>query len=143
MTYYEVTTCRLAIRVNIGYSLTGRKKHRTFSMRGINPNASWEAIMEVIRALALVLEFPIVDVKKVISRKIFFHEDAAPVTPAVAASVPVETEIVSAEPVDSFDIAFDLGMEIAIWEKMRAQEGLEMREELTTEVPAIDMTKPQ
>jgi len=77
MSYYEIITCRLAIRVCIGYGPTGRKKHRTFSMKGINPNASWEGIMEVIRALAPLLEFPIVDIQKVTSRKIIFYEDAA------------------------------------------------------------------
>ena len=75
MKYYEVTTCRLAIRLCIGYGPTGRKKHRTFSMKGINPDASWEAIMEIIRALAPVLEYPIVEVQKVTSRKIIFYED--------------------------------------------------------------------
>jgi len=81
MSYYEVTTCRLAIRLCIGYGPNGRKKHRTFSMKNINPNASWEGIMAVIRALAPVLEFPIVDVQKVTSRKIIFYEDAALPTP--------------------------------------------------------------
>ena len=119
--YYEVTTCRLAIRLCIGYGPNGRKKHRTFPMRGINPNASWEGIMAVIRALAPVLEFPIVDVQKVTSRKIFFYEDAAPVAPAVVLSVPVEAKIIPAEPVDSLD------MEIAIWEEMRAKEEQEMQ----------------
>ena len=73
--YYEVTTCRLAIRLCVGYGANGRKKHRTFSMKNINPNASWDGIMKVIRALAPLLEFPIVDVQKVTSRKIFFYED--------------------------------------------------------------------
>ena len=47
--------------------------------------------MKVIRALAPVLEFPIVDVQKVTSRKIIFYEDAV---------LPVPQEITKLEPVD-------------------------------------------
>ena len=109
MSYYEIITCRLAIRVCIGYGPTGRKKHRTFSMKGINPSASWEGIMEVIRALAPVLEFPIVDIQKVTSRKIVFYEDAA--LPVFA---PMEAELAGS--VDSLDL------EIAIWEERARKE---------------------
>jgi len=60
-------------------------------MKGISPDASWEGIMKVIRALAPVLEFPIADVKKVTKRKIIFYEDAV-------LSVPQEiTELVPAD----------------------------------------------
>ena len=93
MSYYEVITCRLAIRVCIGYGPNGRKKHRIFSMRNINPNASWEGIMAVIRALAPVLEFPIVDVQKITSRKIIFYEDAVlPVPQGIAKLEPADME---------------------------------------------------
>jgi len=88
-------------------------------MKGINPDASWEAIMEVIYALAPLLEFPVVDVQKVTSRKIIFYEDSAPATPSVALAVPVETEFFPTEPVDSLDMA---EQRIAIWEEMARQE---------------------
>ena len=110
--FYEVTTCRLAIRVCIGYGPSGRKKHRTFSMNGINPNASWEAIMEIIYALAPLLEFPVVDVQKVTTRKIIFYEDSALVTPAAALAAPVAAEFTTEFfPVDSLEL------EIAVWER--------------------------
>ena len=47
--------------------------------------------MAVIRALAPVLEFPIVDVQKITSRKIIFYEDAV---------LPVPQEITKLEPAD-------------------------------------------
>jgi len=46
-------------------------------MKGINPDASWEAIMEVVNALAPLLIYPITDIQKVTKRKIIFYEDAA------------------------------------------------------------------
>jgi len=119
MKYYEVTTCRLAIQVCVGYGPTGRKKHRTFSMKGINPDASWEAIMEVVNALAPLLMHPITDIQKVTKRKIVFYEDAEPAAPSIALAVPVESEFFPAGPVDSPD---SLDMEIAIWEEMARQE---------------------
>jgi len=119
MKYYEVTTCRLAIQVCVGYGPTGRKKHRTFSMKGINPDASWEAIMEVVNALAPLLMHPITDIQKVTKRKIVFYEDAEPAAPSIALAVPVEAEFSPAGPVDSPD---SLDMEIAIWEEMARQE---------------------
>jgi len=62
-------------------------------MKNINPNASWEGIMAVIRALAPVLKFPIVDVQKVTSRKIIFYEDAVlPVPQEIAAPEPSDVE---------------------------------------------------
>ena len=124
--YYEVTTCRLAIRLCIGYGPNDRKKHRTFSMRGINPNASWDGIMKVIRALAPVLEFPIVDVQKVTSRKIFFYEDAAPAASAIALPVPVEAEIVHAEPEFLPELLDSLDLEISIWEEKARKEQEEL-----------------
>jgi hypothetical protein len=45
-------------------------------MRGVNPNASDEAIACVVRALARVLAHPITKVRKVTKRTIFFYEDA-------------------------------------------------------------------
>jgi len=44
MTYYEVTTCRLAIQVCVGYSPNGRARHRTFSMKELRADASNEAM---------------------------------------------------------------------------------------------------
>ena len=92
MSYYEIITCRIAIQVCIGHLPNGREMHRTFSMRGINPGASLEAIAEVIRALAPVLAYPITKVRKVTKREIIFYLEAAmavpldiePVTEAVA-----------------------------------------------------------
>ena len=76
MSYYEKLSCRIAVQVCIGRSPDGRARHRTFSMRGINPEASPEAIANVIRALAPVLAYPITKVRKVVKREIIFYEEA-------------------------------------------------------------------
>ncbi|MCL2009108.1 MAG: hypothetical protein FWG71_01000 [Synergistaceae bacterium] len=77
MSYYEKVTCRIAIQVCIGHFPDGRERHRTFSMRGINPDASFESIDAVIIALAPLLAYPITKVRKVTKREIFFYEEAA------------------------------------------------------------------
>ena len=76
MSYYEKISCRIAIQVCVGHSPNGRKKHRTFSMMGIDPNASTKGIAAVIRALAPALAYPITKVTKVTKREIIFYEDA-------------------------------------------------------------------
>ena len=78
--------------------------------------------MAVIRALAPVLEFPIVDVQKVTSRKIFFYEDAAPTASAIALPVPVEAEIVHTEPEFLPELLDPLDLEISIWEEKARKE---------------------
>jgi len=90
---YETISCRLAIQVCIGYSPNGRARHRTFSMKGIRPGASGEAIDAIIRALAPLLIYPITKVRKVTKRTIFFNDSAcghntAPVPPAGAVPEP-------------------------------------------------------
>ena len=106
MSYTETITCRVAIQVCIGYLPNGRERHRTFSMKGIHPDATDEAIAAVVRALAPVLAYPIIKVRKVVKRTIIFDEWKAPAAPAAAltltaqarpelvpaASVPVEPE---------------------------------------------------
>ena len=77
MSYYEKISCRIAIQVCVGYFTDGRERHRTFSMKGIDPNASLDAIAAIIRALAPVLAYPITKVRKVTKREIFFYEEAA------------------------------------------------------------------
>ena len=74
MSYYEKISCRVAIQVCIGYFPDGRERHRTFSMKGIAPDASFEAIAAVVRALAPLLAYPITKVRKVTKREIFFCE---------------------------------------------------------------------
>ena len=59
----EKITCRVAIQVCIGHFPDGRERHRTFSMKGVNPDASPEAIAAVVRALAPVLAYPITKVR--------------------------------------------------------------------------------
>ena len=83
MSYFEKTSCRIAIQVCIGYFPDGRERHRTFSMRGVNPDAPIESIAAVIHALAPLLAYPITKVRKVTKtkREIFLGEDAVmPVT---------------------------------------------------------------
>ena len=81
MSYYEKISCRIAIQVCIGYFPDGRERHRTFSMKGINPDASFEGIAAVILALAPLLAYPITKVRKVTKREIFFYEDAVMLVP--------------------------------------------------------------
>ena len=87
MSCYEKISCRVAIQVCIGHFPDGRERHRTFSMRGVNPDASPESIAAVVRALAPVLAYPITKVRKVVKRRVIIYEegvvpwdDAEPVT---------------------------------------------------------------
>ena len=75
MSNYEKITCRVAIQVCIGHFLDGRERHRTFSMRGVDPDASPEAIAAVVRALAPVLAYPITKVRKIVKRVIVIFEE--------------------------------------------------------------------
>ena len=96
MSYYEKISCRIAIQVCVGYSSNGRKKHRTFSMRGIEPAASFDAIANVIRALAPVLIYPITKVTKVTKREIIFYEDAVmPIPKDNVAMTPKTRRVIS------------------------------------------------
>ena len=87
----EKITCRVAIQVCIGHFPDGRERHRTFSMKGINPDASPEAIAAVIRALAPVLAYPITKVRKITKKvKLIYEEkqeDAEPETRRTRARV--------------------------------------------------------
>ena len=93
MSYVEFFTCRVAIQVCVGYFPNGRKRRWTFSMRGIRPDASVESIAAVVRALAPLLIYPIIKVRKVVKRTIIFDAAefavpaAAPVVEPVAAVV--------------------------------------------------------
>ena len=77
MSYCEKISCRIAIQVCIGHFPDGRERHRTFSMKGINPDAPFEAIEAVVIALAPLLAHPITKVRKVTKREIFFYKEAA------------------------------------------------------------------
>jgi len=68
----EKITCRIAIQTCVGYFPDGRERHRTFSLRGVRPDVSPEAIRSIIRALAPLLKYPITKVTKVIKREMFF-----------------------------------------------------------------------
>ena len=109
MSYVETFTCRVAIQVCIGYFPDGRKRTRTFSMRGIRPDASVEAIAEIVRALAPLLIHPIIKVRKVVKRTIVF--DAAEFTPAVAvgAAICLRTTLLSVQESRSCKIASSRG----------------------------------
>ena len=82
MSYTEIISCRVAIQVCIGYFSDGRERHRTFSMKGIRPDAPDEAIAAIVRALAPVLVFPITKVRKVVKRTIVFDDWRASAVPA-------------------------------------------------------------
>ena len=107
MSYVEIITCRICIQVCIGYHPNGRKRYRSFSMRGIRPDASWKAIDNIIKALEPVLAYPITKVEKVTSRKIIFYEDAVPV-----AALPGEAVIM----LDQADTAYQKYQKMPAWE---------------------------
>ncbi len=58
-------SCRLAIQLCVGYFPDGRARHRTFSLKGINPNATADDLAAVVRALAPLLAYPIESVRLV------------------------------------------------------------------------------
>jgi hypothetical protein len=59
-------TCRLAIQVCIGYSLSGTARHRTFSIKGINPDVDLSKVAAFVRdCIAPILAFPITKVRLV------------------------------------------------------------------------------
>ena len=95
MSYTETITCRIAIQVCIGYSPSGRARRRTFSMKGVRPDAPDEAIAAVVRALAPVLAYPVTKVRKVVKRTIVFDEWKSPAAPAAALAAPVPAPEVS------------------------------------------------
>ena len=96
MSYCEIISCRIAIQVCIGYLPNGIEQHRTFSIKGINPDASPEAIAAVVRALAPVLAYPITKVRKVVKRTIDFDDWKAPTAPAPSVSLPAAPAVVPA-----------------------------------------------
>jgi hypothetical protein len=67
---YDFSDVAVAVQVCIGYSADGRARHRTFSLKGIRPDARNEGIDAVVRALAAVLTYPITKVRKVTKRTI-------------------------------------------------------------------------
>ena len=130
--YYEVISCRWAIQVCTGYSSNGRARTRTFSMKGIRPDASDEAIAVILRALAPLLVYPIVKVRKVTKRTIFFNDNAAPATPAIALPTPipapVEPEIIPAEPDILAELFEPVVPEISVWEDWEEERAREEQE---------------
>jgi hypothetical protein len=68
-------TCRLAIQVCIGYSPSGTARHRTFSIKGINPNADFSKLAAFVRdCVAPVLACPITNVTLVKKIPVFLGE---------------------------------------------------------------------
>jgi hypothetical protein len=65
MAYLELISCRLAIQVRVGYSPSGKEKHRTFSLKNISPDAGAEAIAAVVGAVAPLLKYPVTKVRRV------------------------------------------------------------------------------
>ena len=79
---YEKISCRIAVQICVGRLPSGRKSHRTFSLKHVRPDVSWEAIMGIIRALAPILAYPITKVTKVTKIVLFSEEDTNVATPA-------------------------------------------------------------
>ena len=104
---FDVVTCRLAIQVCIGQTPGGRPSHRTFSIKGIKPDADMAALASLVRLIAPILAYPITKVR-LVTKKVFrfsgaseeSQEDAAsPAAPLSDASPsgPAETSVFAAE----------------------------------------------
>ena len=72
---FDVVTCRLAIKVCIGQTPGGRPSHRTFSIKGINPDADMTALASLVRLIAPILAYPITQVR-LVTKKVFLFSDA-------------------------------------------------------------------
>ena len=105
MSYYERISCWIAIQVCTGYLPNGRERHRSFSMRGIRPDASLIAIANVIRALAPLLAYPITEVRRILKREIFFvkEQDLPDEEPALPAPLQKSILIRAFDTVDRND----------------------------------------
>ena len=93
----EKISCRIAVQTCIGHFPDGRERHRTFSIKDIRPDVSWEAVAIIIRALAPILKYPITKVTKIIKKEMFFGENAnlsAPSPQVNAAPVPEAARII-------------------------------------------------
>ena len=73
---YEKISCRIAIQMCVGHFPDGRERHRTFSLRHVRPDVPFETVLELARALAPILAYPITKVTKVTKVVLFSEEDA-------------------------------------------------------------------
>jgi hypothetical protein len=81
---FDMITCRLAIQVCIGYSPSGRARHRTFSIKGIKPDVDLSVLAAFVRdVIAPILAFPVTKVRLVTKKTYLFAREetaAEPVT---------------------------------------------------------------
>ena len=103
---YGKISCRIAIQICVGRLPSGRKSHRTFSLKDVRPDVSWEAIVRIIRALAPLLEFPITKVTKVTKREMFFDVEELDALDAVPCSALPEPRVVTEHPAAHRAIAY-------------------------------------
>jgi hypothetical protein len=87
-------TCRLAIQVCIGYSPSGTARHRTFSIKGIDPNAEFSKLAAFVRdCVAPVLACPITKVTLVKKIPVFLGEpEATTKTASAPAAEPCDVQ---------------------------------------------------
>jgi hypothetical protein len=92
---FDKITCRLAIQVRIGYFPDGRERHRTFSIKNINPGAEVSALSALVRAIAPLLAHPITKVRLVTKK---FRAISGPLAESSPAPV-IESRVIDlAEP---------------------------------------------
>ena len=93
---YEKITCRIAIQMCVGHFPDGRERHRTISLRHVRPDVSFETVLDLARAIAPVLTYPITKVTKVTKIVLFSCEEqqgaehAAPCPATLAPPVDAE-----------------------------------------------------
>ena len=87
---YEKISCRIAIQMCVGYFPDGRERHRTISLRHVCPDVPFETVLELARALAPVLAYPITKIAKVTKIVLFSEKDANVAAPTPASRVDAE-----------------------------------------------------
>ena len=65
MPHFERTDCRIKIQVCIGRFPDGRARTRTFGIKNVRPDVTADDIAAVVRALAPLLAYPVVQARLV------------------------------------------------------------------------------
>jgi hypothetical protein len=83
---FDRITCRLAIQVCVGHFPDGRERHRTFSIKNIDPNADPAVLASLVRdAIAPLLAFPITRARLVTKKiRVLFRAPTPAIAPAAA-----------------------------------------------------------
>jgi hypothetical protein len=87
--YFEMTGCRLAIQLCVGYFPNGRAQRRTISFKNIRVGASADDIAAIVRAIAPLLDYPIMKVRLVRKYRLVEGNGEAGASPLPSTSHPL------------------------------------------------------